>query len=294
MGPILFSGDVRAYGPYGRSSHPYDPPFYAADPYGPLWTLIARPISYLESPTFGFRLLAFGSVIAIMAMAARLSESPVLSVVLVGWNPLVAIHFSGGGHNDATMMALAIGAITLAERGRSEWAGAAWAASVLVKLPVTPFYLLALVRERRLGRGLGIKGALVMTVITLLAALPFFGVNWIHLLAVLSWNERERWSLGMSGWLGDLGLSTGVVTQLCHLFEPTIFLYFARQAWRGTLHLGFAAGLMTLASPKFNPWYALWSITFTAADARDRWGRVVVVAITLLGLSDILAPYLNA
>lgn len=293
IGPILFSGDVRAYGPFGRSSHPYDPPNVTADPYGPLWTLISRPIGYLSSPTFGFRLLAFASVLAICVIAARLSSSPALAVMTVGWNPLVAIHFSGGGHNDALMMALAVGAVLLAERGRTEWAGAAWAASVLVKLPVAPFYVLTMIRERRRGRGLGVRGAALMTALTVIACLPFFGVNWIHLPAVLSWNEHRRWSLGMSGWLGDLGLSSSHVTQICRALEASLVVVFAWRAARDRLRLGLAASLITIVSPKFNPWCALWALAFTAIDAKDKWGRMLVIVITGVALSDILTTVLD-
>ena len=55
------------------------------------------------------------------------------AAALVGWNPVVAVHFAGGGHNDALMMALVAAALALGERKRVQAAGAAWALAVLVK-----------------------------------------------------------------------------------------------------------------------------------------------------------------
>ena len=48
------------------------------------------------------------------------------AAAFVGWNPVIAVHFAGGGHNDALMIALVLGA-ALAVRGRPQLAGAAWA-----------------------------------------------------------------------------------------------------------------------------------------------------------------------
>ena len=39
-------------------------------------------------------------------LAARLAREQVYAAALVGWNPLFAIHFAGGGHNDSILIAL--------------------------------------------------------------------------------------------------------------------------------------------------------------------------------------------
>ena len=66
-------------------------------------------------------------------LAARLSPAPALALAFVGWNPLLAVHFAGGGHNDAWMAALVLGALARGARGRRQLAGVAWALAILVK-----------------------------------------------------------------------------------------------------------------------------------------------------------------
>ena len=44
------------------------------------------------------------------------NRCPAFAVAFVGWNPLLAIDFAGGGHNDVWMMVLVLGAPALAAR----------------------------------------------------------------------------------------------------------------------------------------------------------------------------------
>ena len=70
-------------------------------------------------------------MLAAALLAARLSRRPALALVLVGWNPAMALDFAGGGHNDAWMAALVVAALALAASGRRQLAGAAWATASL-------------------------------------------------------------------------------------------------------------------------------------------------------------------
>jgi hypothetical protein len=70
-----------------------------------------------------FRLIAFGSVIGSIAIVATLATRKALAVATLGWNPLVALHFAGGGHNDAFMMLLVLVALLAAARGGLERRG---------------------------------------------------------------------------------------------------------------------------------------------------------------------------
>ena len=74
-----------------------------------------------------FKVLAALGVLACVVLAARLARDRPYAAALVGWNPLLAIHFAGGGHNDALMIALMLGALALAGAGRRALAGVAWA-----------------------------------------------------------------------------------------------------------------------------------------------------------------------
>jgi hypothetical protein len=109
-----------------------------------------------------------------------------------------------------------------------------------------------------------------------------------------AWNERQPWALGLTGWFGDLGIEPHTTVWVCRILEGTIVALFLAQAWRGTVRLGFAACLMTIASPRLNPWYAVSCIAFSALDGRDRTARLLVVAISIVMLADVLTPALDA
>ena len=51
--------------------------------------------------------------LAAALLAARLARRPALAIALVGWNPLLAVHLAGGGHNDAWVGALVLAALAL-------------------------------------------------------------------------------------------------------------------------------------------------------------------------------------
>ncbi len=67
------------------------------------------------------RTVALRAVLVALA-AAR----PAFAAAFVAWNPVVALHLAGGGHNDAWVAALVMGALALAATGRRQLAGAAW------------------------------------------------------------------------------------------------------------------------------------------------------------------------
>ena len=65
------------------------------------FSLISKPVGLTRSPSVAawtFRVSAALSVLAATWLVARRRAVP---AALVGWNPVVAIHFAGGGHNDA-------------------------------------------------------------------------------------------------------------------------------------------------------------------------------------------------
>lgn len=159
LGPVLLSRDVYAYWAYGRIGAVHDgnpyvdvPSAFPDDPavqrmgtswletttlYGPVWTVIAEGVSTVaDSPgsaALAFRSIAALSVLAIVGLAVLLARNRPFAAAFVGWNPLLALHFAGGGHNDALMMALALGALVLGARGRAGASGLAWAGAIAVK-----------------------------------------------------------------------------------------------------------------------------------------------------------------
>ena len=145
--------------------------------YGPAFTLgsegVARVVdSSADAAAWTFKVLAALGMLALTGLAARLARDRVAAAALVGWNPLFAIHFAGGGHNDSVMLALVLGALVLAAAGRRGLAGAAWAVSILVKWIPLVFFALRAVEARAARRRVGHLGfALAAASIGALASL---------------------------------------------------------------------------------------------------------------------------
>ena len=140
--PLLLSTDAWTYWGYGwiasdGGGNPYvDPPadfpqspaadYVGADwrdtttVYGPVFTLLSEPVRSLagsspDAAAWLFKGLAAAAVLVATAAVARAAARPALAAPLVGWNPVLAIHLAGGGHNDALVGALA----ALASRSRA-------------------------------------------------------------------------------------------------------------------------------------------------------------------------------
>ena len=130
--------------------------------YGPAFTLAseAHAVVVRESPGGG-RLALQGAgrarVLALTALAAGLAREQAFAAAFVGWNPLLAVHFAGGGHNDAWMMASCWGA-PLAASGRRQLAGVAWVGAIAIKWVALVFLPLRALEARAQGRRVGHLG----------------------------------------------------------------------------------------------------------------------------------------
>ncbi len=91
-------------------------------------------------------------MLALVLLAARLGRPRAFAAAFVGWNPLLAVHFAGGGHNDALMMVLVLSALAWSAAGRTNAAGAAWAAAIAIKWVPSIFLVLRAVEARATGR----------------------------------------------------------------------------------------------------------------------------------------------
>src|SRR5262249_14851005 len=106
--------------------------------YGPAFTLASEPValaagSSADAAAWIYKSLGAAAVLAACALAGRLASHRAFAVAFVGWNPLLALQFAGGGHNDAWIAALVLAALAFAVAGRRQAAGVAWAAAALVK-----------------------------------------------------------------------------------------------------------------------------------------------------------------
>ena len=115
----------------------------------------ASPGRSADAAAWIYKAIAAAGILAAVAAVARVAARPALAVAFVGWNPVVAVHMAGGGHNDALVAGLAAGALALAVGRRHQLAGAAWVLAALVKWVPVVFLVLVTLAARARGRPIG-------------------------------------------------------------------------------------------------------------------------------------------
>ena len=308
--PLLISSDAWTYWDYGRiaavhDANPYErpPQDFPNDPayphiggawhdatsvYGPLFTFASEPVSAAadSSPAAAawlFKSLAALAVLGTTALCASLARQRAFAVAFVGWNPLLALHFAGGGHNDAWMAALVSAAIVLAVRGRVQWAGAAWVAAIAVKWIAAVFLPLRALEASATGRRVGHAGFAVAAALVAAAATVQFGWHWLGAFGPLARNASQETHFALPHRLKELGVPHALGLALLAAAFAIAYLWLARQAWRGRARLGLTAGLLLCASPYLVPWYAVWVVPLAATedDPPAQWLALALCAYLL-------------
>ena len=144
--PLLLSTDAWTYWSYGwigarSDGNPYaDPPADFPDNpaldymgsdwlgtttvYGPAFTLASEPLAVVAGDSdavaaWSYKALAAAAALAAALLAGRLARRRAFAIALVGWNPVLAVHLAGGGHNDAWVGALILAALALSASRRA-------------------------------------------------------------------------------------------------------------------------------------------------------------------------------
>jgi alpha-1,6-mannosyltransferase len=310
--PVLLSTDVYTYWDYGRLSavhgaNPYTdrPDGFANDPafklmgaqwrdttsvYGPAFTLAseAHAAGVGESSAaaaWTYKVAAAVALVALAWLAARLGSAPAFAAAFVGWNPLLAVHFAGGGHNDAWMMALVVGAIALAAAGRRNWAGAAWAAAVAVKWVALVFLPLRALEARRHGRRVGHAGFAAGALVIVAFATWRYGRGWLDAFGPVARNLQEGSNYSIPSRLERLGVPHGAAVGLLAGLFALAYVWLLLEAWRGRARLALAGALLVVAAPWLVPWYAVWAVPLAAIE-EDGTARVLALALSAYLLRD--------
>ena len=142
-------------------------------PYGPLFTLG----SYATAPlgiaggVWAYKVsvaaASLGCVWLVWLLARALGRPQVPAIVLVGLNPLLLVYGVGGAHNDVYMLALVLGGVLLAVRGREALGAGAIVAGAAVKATgglALPFLWLGARHRGAVVRGALIAAAAVVAV----------------------------------------------------------------------------------------------------------------------------------
>ena len=295
--PLLLSTDAWTYWDYGRiasvhDGNPYrdEPAAFPDDPalpytgtawrttttvYGPAFTLASEPLaraagSSADAAAWTYKTLAALAILAAAALAARVSTRPAFALAFVGWNPLLAVHLAGGGHNDAWVAALVLAALAAGAAGRRRLAGAAWAIGALVKWVPLVFLPLRALEARATGRPVRHLGFAAGVVVIAVLATWRYGTAWLDAFGPLARNANHETSYALPH---RLGLPLWVAIALFMLG----YLWLALGAWRGRARLGLAAVLLLVTTPYLAAWYTAWAVPVAAAED-DRTAQLAALA----------------
>src|SRR5262245_17499362 len=305
-GPLVVSRDAYSYWAYGRlverhDASPYSlpPARFTHDPavrataegwrhtpsvYGPVFTEASAGLAAVsgrspETSSFLYRLLGACGMLALAAVAAGAASHRAFALAFVGWNPLLALQFAGGGHNDVWLACFLAAALALAARGRGVLSGVSWAVAAGVKwLPLVLLPLsLAARREGalRVAAGFAVAAAAICA-----SAFALFGTAWIGALLPLA-NRHSAYAIpsrlaevGLPGWLALVPLAIGLP-------------WLATAAARGRPRLALGTLLMLFATPWLLPWYAVWAVSLAAME-EDALACTLALALSAYLLPDRL------
>jgi hypothetical protein len=300
--PLLLSSDAWAYWAYGRiavehDANPYRdaPSDFPGDPatewvgsrwldstsvYGPGFTLASEPVAAAagtseDAAAWLFKALAGAAAVAMTLLAARYGA---FAAAFVGWNPLLAVHLAGGGHNDAWVGALLLASVAAAAAGRRNAAAVAWVAGIAVKwVPLVLFPLRALEARARGQRPDHLALALATVAIFGLASWRY-GFAWLGAFGPLAGNAEDTTSFALPHRLSQLGVPIGVAIGLFVAVFAAVYGALLLRAWRGRARLALAAGVLVACSPYVAPWYLAWVVPLAAVE-EDRAARGLALAL---------------
>ncbi len=291
--PLLLSTDAWAYWDYGRiaavhDANPYEvpPSAFPDDPaypwigtqwrdtttvYGPAFTLPSEPLALVagssaDAAAWIYKTLAALAVLGAAALAARLSPRPALALAFVGWNPLLAVHFAGGGHNDAWIAFLILGALGAAAVGRRQLAGVCWALGAFIKW--VPLVLLPLraIEARATGRRVDHVGFAVAAVAVAGLAFARYRTGWLDAFGSLARNANHETSWALPHRFEQAGAPRWLAIAIFGLAFALAYAWLVREAWRGKARLGLATCALLLAAPYLVVWYVVWAVPLAAAE----------------------------
>jgi len=268
-----------------------------ADPY---WSVVAM------------RLPVILAVVAMLFLVPRLADllgRPREDAVWLGvLNPLLVLHFIGGAHNDAPMVALSLTAIWLVARRPSPWTSLV-AAPILVGLAmslkqqggltviaVAGLPVAATVAALPLARRLWLLGwrtaiatavaVGTFVVVSLLSGLGFGWTRWLDLMglantpAPLAWLSKLGallWSQGGGDPVSFLVIAGRVTTAILLIAVVWTLIRFSDRplsalAWGSVVLVAFGQAI--------HPWYVPWSLALLVLCPLTQWQRRLVVGLT--------------
>ena len=192
-----------------------------------------------------------------------------LAAALVGWNPLFAIHFAGGGHNDSLLMAATLGALALAAAGRRQPAGATGRCDPGQVDPLAS--RCARSRPARLEAGRSPRFRVTAALVSL--SRRGHGFDWLRSASPLARNVEEQSSYCRTG--SSSSASHRLTLALAGRARSRAAWLARRRGRRrppGPCRPPFLA-----TTPWLTPWYAIWALPLAAAED-DRSAQLIALA----------------
>ena len=299
-GPLILSRDALAYWAYGRVSSVHDvspysvaPATFPGDPatramaggwrdrtsvYGPLFTLATEGEADVtgayagDAATF-YKIAGAVGMLTITLLVAFLSAQPALAAAATGWNPLFALQFAGGGHNDVWMIALVLGALALERRGLRQVAGFVWVCAAGIKwIPLLLLPLHALRPRTRVGWAGVVAGASTLMLVAWLR----YGASWLGAFLPLAHDVGAGTRDGLLRLFGappTVAVSVGATA-----FVGALVLL-VRRARTDRPVLGRTAIALLVFTPWLLPWYLVWALPLASAE-NDRRAINTTLALT--------------
>jgi hypothetical protein len=275
-------------------------------PYGPLWNLIAAPVTAFDGDrilvaVLGFKVINIAALIATggfihRAMLVRAPELALSATLLWLWNPLVLWEGVGNAHNDVIMMLPIAAALWAWETGRSRWVLPLIVASALIKyvaIVIAPVALVACLRRETTARGriLLLGNALLWTLVLWdISLYPFFDVAALWE-GVQDQGARFAGSIGYVLLRGGRRLNlgddlSGLVQGIGYALTVGAMVIGALACWIDPRRLPRVAfEVMTVfllfGTMNFRAWYVIWIVALAAFTvSRGVWIRTIVWSVT--------------
>jgi hypothetical protein len=254
-------------------------------PYGPLWNLIAAPVTAFDGNDI-FNALVLFKVIHIAAIAVigvlihqivriHRPNLAVSAAVAWLWCPVVLWEGIANSHNDVILLLPVLAALWCWYRGHLGWVAPLIAVSALIKivtLMFLPVAIIAIIRRVGINRQLGkIVG---MTIFLSLGAVwiafaPFYDIRgvidavqsqrgiWVTSppLLVVRWTEAQGWGFDIGVWYEEFStlviIAATVIGMVVAWKRPDLLprIAFEQFFW-----------FLLLATTNLRPWYGIWLI----------------------------------
>ena len=288
----LYWGEARVFAVHHANPYVATPAQYPNDPstpwvseswrsqptpYGPGWALASAVPAATSSrlvAELAYRVIALVALLGCLLVVARRTGNAA-AVAFLGWSPLLALHYAGGGHSDALMMLFTVGAIALGTS--SIGGGVLWPVASAFK-PFPPVLVpLELARRRLAVEPRWWAGIIGGTVAVFAVATGLFGTHWIR---AATTGAHQTSPLGGVHWLTEAGLGHRYAVVACGLVFVGVYAVLLRSAWRtGRGRLSLAATALCLLSSLLRPWYALWPVALAALE-EDALAAVAAFALS--------------